>query len=192
MLQTIHDTYIDSIGELPVQISKHIPEGYAVLDTAIGDLNMDGINDVLLAICHKGEDTLSDFANGHEEKRPLLLLLGQADQSYSLARRNDNVVMCIDCSGVMVRSDPFTGLKIRNGYFSVEHGVAEGPQHWNRVTTFRYDKEKKEWYLHKDGGASYTLSDDPNSEDGMKKVHEDLKTTKDFGEITFEKFKPLD
>lgn len=52
-------------------------------------------------------------------KRPLYILTGQSDQSYKLAAKNDNVVYCVNCGGIM--GDPFSGIAIKNGYFSVEH-----------------------------------------------------------------------
>ncbi len=183
-----HVTFIDSIEILPPQISKFVPEGYLPLDTAKGDLNLDGINDVLVVIRKKDEDSLTFFIDSVEQKRPLMILIGQTDGTYILEKRNDDVVMCIACSGI-VRSDPFTGLVVKNGCFSVEHGVAEGPQHWETITTFKYDKEKKEWYLFKDGTVSYKMNDSQDMDaEVMVKDYENIKTKKDFGIIPFEKY----
>ena len=120
------------------------------------------------------------------EKRPLLLLLGQVDSSYKLACRNDNAVYCIDCGGVF--GDPFTGTTIKNGYFSIEHGIAGG-QHWEQVTTFKYDRAKGNWFLYKDHFISYKLNDsrDENAE-ALVKETDKLKTVRNFGTVPFEKF----
>ena len=181
---------IESIGAQPESIAKYVPKDDLVLDTAIGDLNLDGINDVLLVIRSKWEDTIGYPADdGVDLKRPILILLGQPDGSYTQVAKNDSAIMCINCSGI-ARSDPFTGLKIKNGYFSIEHGVAEGPQHWETVTTFKYDKEQKQWFLFKDGMNSYKLNpnNDPDA-DAMTKENGTLRTKKDFGVVPFEKYK---
>ncbi len=181
-------SFIPIIGTLSTQVSKFIPKGYVPLDTAIGDVNQDGINDLLLVVRGKGEDTVFyPTDEEYKEHRSLSILLGQQDGSYIQARRNDNLVMCINCSGV-VRSDPFTGLKIKNGFFSVEHGVAEGPQHWETVTTFKYDREKKEWYLFKIGSVSQFPNDDTAPNADAMKTYTETKTKKDFGLIPFEKY----
>lgn len=180
-------TFIDSIGGLQPGISKFIPDDYEVLDTAMGDLNMDGINDLLLVIRKKTEDTLTYGNYEYAEKRPLLVLIRQTDSSYNLERENDSAVMCINC-GEIVRSDPFTGLKIKNGYFSVEHGVAEGGQHWRTVTTFKYDKTLKEWLLYKIGSETGQINDKTGPDEDAMKWHEDMKTKKNFGTVPFENY----
>ena len=116
----------------------------------------------------------------------MLLFLGQPDQTYKLVHRNDNAVYCFDCGGVF--GDPFTGVTIKNGYFSIEHGIAGG-QHWEQVITFKYDKLKKDWFLYKDHFVSYKFneSDDPNAEALVLDVDK-MRTKKDFGIIPFGKF----
>jgi hypothetical protein len=112
--------------------------------------------------------------------------LGQADHSYQLAIRNDNAAYCIDCGGAF--GNPSTGNTIKKGFFSIEHGIAGG-QHWEHVTTFKFDKAKNKWFLYKDHFISYKLnkSDDPDAE-AMVKETDRLKTVKDFGIISFDTF----
>lgn len=115
-----------------------------------------------------------------------MLLLGQSDNSFKLAWRNDNVVYCIDFGGVF--GDPFTGTTIKNGYFSIEHGIAGG-QHWEQVITFKYDRLKNNWFLYKDHYVSCKLkeSNNPNAEALVLDVDK-TKTSNEFGVIPFEKF----
>ena len=132
------------------------------------------------------EETSSNYANDKPDKRPLLLLLGQSDNSFKLAFRNDNAVYCIDCGGVF--GDPFTGTTIKNGYFSIEHGIA-GRQHWEQVITFKYDKSRRNWYLYKDHYVSYKMNDsnDENAEALVKDVDK-METEKNYGKISFDQF----
>ncbi len=114
----------------------------------------------------------------HPEKRPLYILIGQSDQSYKLTAKNNNVVYCVDCGGMM--GDPFMGITIKNGYFSIEH-YGGSAWRWTKIVTFKYSKTKKKWFLHKDGGDSFHTSQ-------PEKVETKVKTVKDFGVIQFEKY----
>jgi len=154
-----------------------VPEHYAILDSVSGDLNLDGYPDLILVLKHMDEEETSDV-NGDEVPRPLLILTGQADQSFQLAKRNDNTVYCFDCGGMM--GDPYAGITIKDAYFSVEHYGGSGSR-WVRIITYKYSKADNEWYLHKDGRESYSTMD-PN------KVESNSLTTKDFGQVKFEDF----
>lgn len=158
-------------------VSAFILPGYSLLDTAIGDLNGDPYPDKLLVLKKQGEDTTSDVID-HPEKRPLLILTGQADGTYKLAARNDNVVLCVDCGGVM--GDPYVELVIKNSYFSVE--LAGGSSwRWTRTVTFKYASGEQDWFLFKDGRQSFHASE-------PEKTETKLLTKKDFGQVSFKQF----
>ncbi|MBC9912745.1 hypothetical protein [Chitinophaga varians] len=161
----------------PTSLKAFIPKGYEILDTTTGDLNRDAWPDMVMVLRKKGEDSTSDVVE-HPEKRPLLVLLGQPDHSYKLAARNDNVVYCVDCGGMM--GDPFQGVTIKQGYFSVEH-YGGSAWRWTRIITFKYAPEDKNWYLYKDGGDSFHASM-PDS------VTTKVRTVKDFGKVPLVKY----
>ncbi len=167
----------EEIENLPNDLARFIPDNYAVLDTAAGDLNLDGIPDLILVLRKNGEDTLSDVID-HPEKRPLLILLRDTDNELKLTRKNDNTVLCIDCGGVM--GDPYMGITIKNGYFSVDH-YGGSSWRWTRAITYKFSKQDNEWYLHKDGSESYHAS-------VPDKIETIIKTTNDFGKVKFEEF----
>jgi hypothetical protein len=168
---------------LPGKLIKFIPKGYALLDSAVGDLNLDKIQDVILILKNKKENNAKADS---EYKRPLLILLGHVDKTYTLSKRNDNVVYTFQGGGIF--GDPFSGVKIKNGYFSIDQGI-QGGQHWQQLTTFRFDQSKGNWFLYKDHLISYNLneSNDPNAEALVLGVDK-LKTAKDFGIISIDKF----
>ena len=172
-----HEAYNQDIKSLPPSLAQFVPEGFAVLDTTSGDLNLDQHQDMIMVLKKNGEDTTSDVVL-HPEKRPLLILIKQADKTYKLAARNDNAVYCVDCGGVM--GDPFMEVVIKKGYFSVEHYGGSGWR-WTRTITFRYSPVDNYWYLHKDGGNSFHASE-------PEKMTTKVRTTKDFGKIPFDKF----
>ncbi len=181
-------SFYEPPDSIPTALTPFIPSGYMVLHLEMGNLNLDSFPDYILVLGTKTEATTSNEAEDKPSPRPLLLLTGQADHSFTLACRNDYAVYCIDCAGGMSDSDPFQGITIKNGYFSIEHGVSSG-QHWEKVTTFKYEKTQSDWYLYKDHYLSYSLnpSTDENAEALVKDV-DILETVKDFGRISFKEF----
>ena len=176
-VNTSESKTLNKKGKTAKNLSDFVPENYSILDTTSGDLNLDGINDFIVVLKKNGEDTLSDVID-NPERRPLLILLRDQNNKFTLTRRNNNTVYCFDCGGVM--GDPFMGIIIKNGYFSVEH-YGGSSWRWTRIITYKYSKQDKEWFLHKDGSESFHASE-------PQKVETKIKTTKDFGQIKFEEF----
>jgi hypothetical protein len=161
----------------PAAIRRAIPAGYVVLDAAQGDLNRDALPDWIVVLNKPDEAKISDVVN-HPAKRPLLLFVGGAGGIYTLAARSDNAVYCVDCGGMM--GDPFTGLTIKKGYFTVEH-YGGSAQRWTRYVTFRYDPAARTWLLHRDGRERFDALD---PEHGTTTAT----TAKDFGRVPFTRF----
>lgn len=159
------------------ELLKFVPANYSILDSARGDLNLDGLMDYILAVRVAGEDTLYDLTHD-SPKRPLMILLQDSNNELKLAKRNENIVYCTNCGGVF--GDPYSGITIKDGYFSVEH-YGGSSWRWTRIITYKYSKEENEWFLHKDGSDSYHSSE-------PEKVTSKVKTTKDFGKVKFEDF----
>ena len=172
---------LKDIGAVPASIAKFIPDGFTTLDTASGDLNMDGISDMILVLKPLGEDTTEEYKN-----RPVLILIGSRSGQYTLARRNDNIAYCYRCASVW--GDPFMGITIKNNYFSIENGITGG-RHWEHIITFKYDKSKANWYLSRDGFESYKLNSDTSGDASALVMDvQKIKTVKDFGEVSFTEF----
>ena len=168
--------------EFPISLTKdslaiNIPDAFSILDSVSGDLNRDEYKDLLIAYKLINEAEVSDVID-NPAKRPLLVYLGQEDGSYVKAARCDYAVMCVDCGGVW--GDPYEGLAIKNGYFTVEH-YGGSNWRWTRYITFKYSESDLKWYLHKDGGDSYHSSDPEN-------IETSIKTVDDFGIIEFKDF----
>ena len=175
-LQTIAQTPKIEVS-VPANIKGFISKGYIALDLTKGDLNRDAFPDAILVLYKKGEEKTSDVIN-HPERRPLLVLIGLANKTYKQAAKSDNAVYCVDCGGQM--GDPFTGVSIKNGYFSVEHYGGSGWR-WSRIVTFKYAPTEKRWFLHKDGGERFNAIT-------HEEVKTEVRTVKDFGKVTLEKF----
>jgi hypothetical protein len=162
---------------LPTAIRRALPAGYTVLDAARGDLNRDALLDWLVVLHSPDEQKTSDVID-HPTKRPLLVFVGGAGGTYTLAARSDNAVYCVDCGGIM--GDPFMGLAIKKGYFTVEH-YGGSAQRWTRYVTFRYDPAARTWLLHRDGHEHFHATD---PEHGTTTAT----TAKDFGRVPLTKF----
>jgi len=127
--------------------SEFIPKGYVVLDFKIGDLNFDFYDDAILILkeINEEENYVIDFDD--PPRRPLIILTGKEDGSFEIAQRNDNVVLCYFCGGMM--GDPYSGIKISEGVFSIQH-IGGGSWRWNRKISFRYYSQFNDWVLYKD------------------------------------------
>ena len=162
---------------LKTYLLTFVPKDYSILDTATGNLNLDEYPDMILVLKKNGEEKTSDVVD-HPEKRPLLILVGQPDGTFKLVARNDNTVYCVDCGGMM--GDPYQGITIKNGYFSVEH-YGGSAWRWTRIITYKYSKAENYWFLHKDGSDSFHATE-------PEKVESEILTTKNFGKVPFDKF----
>jgi len=153
------------------RISKFIPKGSTFLRVDKGDLNRDGIEDAILVLEKK------------DGNRPLLILLGTKNQTYKLKAQNENIVYRADSGGA--RGDPFYGVVIKNGYFSVSH-EGGSRERWSVLTTFKYNAKKRNWFLHKESGTTF---DTRTSSGIVEEIENYVKTVKDFGVISFEEYK---
>ncbi len=165
------------IDKLPSEIKAFIPEGYVPMDVSSGDLNLDTFPDVILIVKKPNESETSDVID-NPTKRPLLIILGEGNDKYKLAARNDNVVLCVSCGGAF--GDPLSGISIKRGVFSVEH-YAGSNWRWTKIITFKYSAKDKNWFLSRIGSDSFHTSD-PN------KSKTTVKTVKNFGKVLFEKY----
>ena len=167
----------DYEANMPRELPAFIPAGYSLLDSVSGDLDLDKMKDYILVLKKNGEDTLAgDPAKAPH--RPLLILAGVAGGGFILKAKNDKTVLCFTCGGLM--GDPFMGIVIKNGYFSIEH-YGGSSWRWTRIITYKYSTADSRWYLFKDG-HEYFHATQPDS------VQRTILTTKDFGKVAFEEF----
>ena len=134
-------------------VASFIPAGFTILDSATGDINLDGYVDAIIILRNNYESANADTT------RPLLVLSGNASGTFRLYARNDSVVMCKGCGGVF--GDPYAGITIKRNYFSIEH-YGGSSWRWTRIITFVFDQKRKQLLLHKDAGESWHTSDPGN------------------------------
>jgi hypothetical protein len=122
-----------------------IPQGYDTLyeGVAKGDLNKDGIEDVALALFHRSESIENSDADSIADirERVLLVLFG-SKKGYTIAARNDSLIMCKQCGGAF--GDPFAGIEISKGVLIVYH---YGGTSWKWAYTHRFRYQEGDFYL---------------------------------------------
>ena len=157
-----------------VSLAAFVPAGFGILDSATGDLNRDAWPDRILVLRKDGEDTTTLV----DLDRPLLLLLGRPDHRFILAARSNRVVLRRNEGGAY--GDPYAGLTIKRGFFSVEHYGGSSAR-WSRIITFNYAPATRTWYLSREGGESYSVFDPDN-------VTSEAHTPRNFGRVPFAKY----
>lgn len=163
--------------DLSVLFADYIPENFAILKSATGDLNQDGILDVALVLHQLGEDTIVPVGRDYVP-RPLLLFLKNENGEYSLVTQNDKAVYCYDCGGIF--GDPFYEVTIENGVFTIYH-YGGSNWRWTRDLTFKYDKNEQDWFLHREELTSFSVFE-------LDDADTTLNTPKEFGRIRLEEF----
>jgi hypothetical protein len=155
-------------------------ENYQEFATYQGDFNNDKQIDKIV-IYQKECDSLD--ANGLEGAycRRIAIYLREKDK-FVLHGFNDNLIDCSRCGGAGV-GDAFQDVKITKHYFSVEslYGACDKTF---MVTTFKFDKKSREFYLHKIGTEDYNCKEE-NNLGGAIKIKTEIKTEKDFGKVKF-------
>ena len=167
---------IEIPGKLPAELGALVDAGTKPIWLSQADLDRDGDADYIMVL----------EAPSLDEQRPLLILLREADGSLRLAKRNNRMVMCFECGGVM--GDPFVGIEAKSGSFTVSH-FGGSRERWGVGYRFDYSRRDKTWQL----VEVTTLEFDAMNYEGAKSEHEShFVPPKDFGKIDIAEFDPDD
>lgn len=114
-----------------------------------------------------------------ENQRPLSILVRESKNGLKLAKRNDRIVYCPSCGGIL--SAPFQGVKVSLKSFEV-YLNGGSRERWSFGYKFNYSRKGGAWQLVRVRETYYdTLK--PNSE--MTKVYT---PSKDYGKIDIADF----
>lgn len=156
-----------------IDIQAFVEKNTTVLAVERGDLNRDGREDAIVVL----------EPSDPEAPRPLLILVRDAGGKLHLAKRSAKTVACRTCGGVM--GDPFQGVHVETGRFTVEH-YGGSSWRWSASYTFAWSRRDQSWQLVRVEHTSFHASDPDKVE---TKVHT---PPKDFGLIDVTKFDPED
>jgi hypothetical protein len=165
--------------ELPADVAPRVPANHRPIHITEADLDGDGRQDVLLVT--EAIAASPDAAAVPEQPRSLLLLRRGADGRLSAWARNDRVVHCAQCGGMM--GDPFVGIEAGPRRFTVSH-YGGSAWRWGVDVTFAYSRRFDAMQLVE---VSETEFHATAPEDATSAVS---RPPKDFGRIDFAEFDP--
>ncbi len=165
--------------DIPAEIKGFVEQGTRVLAVKSADLNGDGLSDYLIVLQKQGKD--ADGQPLEEGQRPLIILLRRADGTLTVAKRNDRIVMCETCGGML--GDPFVGIEAGGRTFTVSH-YGGSAWRWTNSYRFNYSRIDKTWQL-----VRVELSEFHTSKP-QKKKREVYTPPRDFGKIDIVDFDP--
>lgn len=104
--------------------------------TVIGDLNKDGIQDLVVVVSYPYTvDYPDDMPYDGDAMVPLAVYLGTKD-GYSLLVQSNNSILCQGCGGVF--GNPFSGLEInKNNQLQIYH-YGGSSERWAYTDTYEY------------------------------------------------------
>jgi hypothetical protein len=144
------------------KVLAHVSDGFEIMDVATGDLNNDSYTDYVVVLCCKNKLSKAGAT------RPLLLLMGTKKGKLQLVARNDSVVLGARSGGVF--GDPFNKITMKKGGFSIEYEMGASWK-WNRITTFSYNDNIKEFVLEDDITTSFNKSSLEKQETSISAEH---------------------
>ncbi len=144
-------------------------QGFEISFEKSGDINQDGNFDKVLVLRKEA----SEFP------KPFLVYVLLLDNKSNLIKifKNENILSPINGNST---AEGLRDIPIKNGYFTFEDNILAGNPTENTYTTFQYNKDTQEIFLHKYGIS--TMYND-SSKDWDKEY-----SPKNFGLIKFEEF----
>ena len=132
------------------QISDFIPNGWTVLDTAIGDLNKDGRDDIAFVIQYHDSARIKltsydDIDTVFAQPRILLIAIHDGNsKDFTLIEQSNTFILSHEDSNM---EEPFQGISISKGILKIDFNIFMNSGGWGTFTNnykFRYqDNEFK-------------------------------------------------
>lgn len=129
-------------AQIPPEVQPFVLQGTRVLALESADLKGDGRRDYVLVLeRQKAKPDGPDIESG---QRPLLILARDGSGALKAVKRNDRIVLCATCGGMM--GDPFAGIKAGPKTFSVLH-YGGSAWRWSTEFKFNYSRIDDTWQL---------------------------------------------
>jgi hypothetical protein len=155
----------------PAELKPFVEPGSQLVSVDAADLNGDGTKDYV-PILRRNDD---------QGTRPLLIVLREKSGALRLVKRNDQIVGCLSCGGMM--GDPFQSLEVGDKRFTVSN-AGGSIDRWANSFEFRYSRRDDTWQLVR-AEVTETYAPEPDS----FKAHI-YRPPKDFGKIDIADFDP--
>jgi hypothetical protein len=166
---------------VPAEVQPFVEQGTKPIALESADLNGDGMKDYILVL-ERENPSQKDENDFPKNQRPLLILVRGADNKLTAAKRNELIVMCSQCGGVM--GDPFAGVTVGRNTFTVNH-YGGSAWRWSADYKFNYSRIDKTWQLVRIEEESF------NANDPQKTMKRKIRVPpKDFGKVDIADFDP--
>ncbi|MCF8382327.1 MAG: hypothetical protein K9G39_01855 [Chlorobium sp.] len=168
-----------SMKDLPQGVGAFVEKGTLPLILSEADLDGDGLNDFILVL--ERQKVRSSDPEIEVGQRPLFILIRQQGGALRLVRRNDDIVYCSACGGVM--GDPFMDVGAGLKTFTVYH-YGGSAWRWSVNYTFNYSRRDRTWQLVRVEEERFHVSE-------PEKVEKEVLTPpKHYGKIDIADFHP--
>jgi len=166
---------------VPAEVKPFVEQGTKPIALESADLNGDGLKDYILVLERENPPSKDEYGFP-KNQRPLLILVRDANNKLSAAKRNELIVMCSECGGMM--GDPFVGVTVARNTFTVNH-YGGSAWRWSVDFKFNYSRIDKTWQLVRIGEESFNANE-PN-----KTFKRKIRTPpKHFGKVDIADFDP--
>jgi hypothetical protein len=128
--------------KLPPEVRPFVATGTRPLSMAGADLNGDGLQDFVLVL--ERQKAQPSDPDREDRQRPLLILVRQPGGALKEVKRNDRIVYCSTCGGMM--GDPFQGIQAGLKTFTVAH-YGGSAWRWSVDYKFNYSRRDNTWQL---------------------------------------------
>lgn len=129
--------------KIPVEVQPFVEDGTRPIALESADLNGDSLKDYILVL-EREKPTVKDEYDFPKNQRPLLILVRGVGNKLAEAKRNEVIVMCSECGGMM--GDPFAGVTVGRNTFTVNH-YGGSAWRWTADYKFNYSRIDKTWQL---------------------------------------------
>ena len=160
--------YIEKISELIKRIEN--TKIFILKKSYKCDLNQDNLEDTILVFFNKHSRFNQEDIDW--TVAPIIVLLNKGNKLYKMSYNSTIYPNSFD--------DYFSNITIKNNFFTIELGnVVPDSYDYKKYITFKYDKQKKDIFLHRYGEIINWWESKPTNTQLTKK---------DFGEISFEEY----
>lgn len=176
----------DNIARQGTALGDFVPKGWKVADQVSGDLNGDGVPDIVATLVE--EKPTDDQSNDdYGLKQAFIVLLGAENGKFTLKGGNDKLLQCKGCGGVKEIDD----ISIRKGVIIVFQ-MSGSREYSSSTWRFRYDPKARRFVLigldteEGDNATGEKTVESSNYLTGVKTIQKGNKTATTKGAITRE------